>query len=115
MKYEAAAGVGLWLLLRKRSLCEATCMTCDLSPRISEDSDQMPVNLSFLHSDNQWTETQRLNTPSFMIKSLLVPPTGCINHYIIHTNILLSLSGAKNVCPHGGGFIVCGAGSLSKF
>lgn len=30
-----------------------------LSPRISEDSDQMPVNLSFLRSDQQgrWTET----------------------------------------------------------
>lgn len=53
VKYEAAVDVELWLHLRKRSLCEVTCTTCELSPRISEDSDQMPVNLSILHSDNR--------------------------------------------------------------
>lgn len=30
LKYEAAVDVGLWLHLRKRSLCEVNCMTSDL-------------------------------------------------------------------------------------
>ncbi len=30
VKYEAAVDVGLWLHLRKRSLCEENCMTSDL-------------------------------------------------------------------------------------